>query len=45
MELLTQNSKIKATSKELGVKLMNFGITAYKSQSGKLICPFADRNA
>jgi|TARA_B100001093_G_scaffold433616_1_gene430674 hypothetical protein len=41
MELLTQNSKIKATSKELGVKLMNFGITAYKSLSGRMICPWA----
>ena len=43
MELLTQNSKIKSTSKALGVKLMNFGIVAYKSKSGKLTCPFADK--
>jgi hypothetical protein len=42
MNLLTQNSKIKKTSKELGVKLMNFGIPAYKSASGKLTCPMAD---
>ena len=40
-QLLTQNSKIKKTSKELGVKLMNFGIPAYKSASGKLTCPMA----
>ncbi len=43
MELLTQNSKIKKTSKEMGVRLFNFGITAYKSASGKLTCPFADK--
>ena len=43
MELLTQNSKIKKTSREFGVRLYNFGITAYKSQSGKLTCPFADK--
>tara|TARA_R100000951_G_scaffold16761_1_gene13375 strand:- start:235 stop:840 length:606 start_codon:yes stop_codon:yes gene_type:complete len=43
MELLTQNSKMKKTSKEMGVRLFNFGITAYKSQSGKLTCPFADK--
>ena len=41
-QLLTQNTKIKKTSKELGVKLMNFGIPAYKSASGKLTCPMAD---
>ena len=44
MELLTQNSKIKKTSKKFGVRLFNFGITAYKSQkTGKMICPFADK--
>ena len=42
MNLLTQNSKIKKTSKHFGVKLMNFGIPAYKSASGKLTCPMAD---
>lgn len=41
MELLTQNSKLKKTSKELGVRVFNFGIPAYKSKSGKLTCPFA----
>jgi len=42
MELLTQNSKLKKTSKELQVKVMNFGIPAYKSRrSGKVVCPFA----
>ena len=42
MNLLTQNSKIKKTSKHFNVKLMNFGIPAYKSASGKLTCPMAD---
>jgi hypothetical protein len=44
MDLLTQNSKIKKTSQKFGVRLFNFGITAYKSQkTGKMICPFADK--
>ena len=42
MNLLTQNSKLKKTSKALGVRVFNFGIPAYKSASGKLTCPFAD---
>ena len=42
MNLLTQNTKIKKTGKELGVRLFNFGIPAYKSASGKLTCPMAD---
>lgn len=42
MELLTQNTKLKATSKYLGVRVFNFGIPAYKSSSGKVTCPFAD---
>lgn len=41
MELLTQNTKLKNTSKTMGKRVFNFGITAYKSMSGKLICPFA----
>ncbi len=41
MNLLTQNSKLKNTSKTLGVRVFNFGIPAYKSASGKLTCPFA----
>jgi len=36
------NSKLRKTSKLLGVKVFNFGIPAYKSASGKLTCPFAD---
>jgi len=41
MQLLTQNTKLKNTSKIMGKRVFNFGITAYKSISGKLICPFA----
>ena len=41
MNLLTQNSKLKKTGKELGVRVFNFGIPAYKSASGKLTCPMA----
>jgi hypothetical protein len=42
MNLITQNTKLKKTSKELGVRVFNFGIPAYKSASGKLTCPMAD---
>jgi len=42
MNLITQNTKLKKTSKELGVSVFNFGIPAYKSASGKLTCPMAD---
>jgi len=41
MNLLTQNRKLKDTSKTIGKRVFNFGITAYKSMTGKLICPFA----
>jgi len=40
--ILTQNSKMKKTSKEYGVRLFNFGIPAFKTMSGKLVCPFAE---
>lgn len=43
MNLLTQNSKLKKTSKELGKRVFNFGIPAYKTASGKLTCPMADK--
>ena len=42
MNLLTQNTKLKKTSKVLGLRVFNFGIPAYKSASGKLTCPMAD---
>lgn len=38
MNLLTQNSKIKKTSKYFGVRLFNWTLPAYKSKSGKVIC-------
>lgn len=41
MELLTQNTKLKNTSKELNKRVFNFGITAYKTSKGKTVCPFA----
>lgn len=41
--ILTQNGKLKKTSKETGFRVFNFGIPAYKTQSGKLTCPFADK--
>jgi|13_taG_2_1085334.scaffolds.fasta_scaffold00187_24 hypothetical protein len=41
--ILTQNGKLKKTSKETGLRVFNFGIPAYKTQSGKLTCPFADK--
>jgi hypothetical protein len=43
MNLLTQNSKIKKTSKYFGVKLYNWTLPAYKSKSGKVICAMADK--
>tara|TARA_R110001606_G_scaffold100576_1_gene221086 strand:- start:647 stop:1255 length:609 start_codon:yes stop_codon:yes gene_type:complete len=42
MNLLTQNSKLKKTSKHFDKRVFNFGIPAYKSASGKMTCPFAD---
>ncbi len=41
MNLLTQNAKMKKTSKENKVKIFNFSIPAYKTKSGKKTCPFA----
>lgn len=43
MNLLTQNSKLKKTSKALGLRVFNFGIPAYKSASGRVICAMADK--
>ena len=41
-QVLTQNDKMRKTSKETGTRIFNFGITAYKSHStGKITCPFA----
>jgi len=41
MNLLTQNAKMKKTSKENNAKIFNFSIPAYKTKSGKITCPFA----
>ena len=42
MNLLTQNSKLKKTSKAVGLKVMNFGIPALVDpESGRRTCPFA----
>ena len=40
--IITQNAKIKKTSKKFNTRVFNFGIPAYKSASGKLTCPMAD---
>lgn len=40
--LLTQNKKLKNTSKIAQRRVLNFGIPAYKSETGKVTCPFAD---
>jgi len=42
MNLLTQNAKMKKTSKENNAKIFNFSIPAYKTKDGKVTCPFAD---
>lgn len=40
-QLLTQNGKLKKTSKIVGLKVMNFGIPAFEDDQGKRTCPFA----
>ena len=41
-QVLTQNDKMKKTSKKENIRLYNFGISAYKSYStNKVTCPFA----
>jgi len=43
MNLLTQNQKIKDTGKAINEnKIFNFSIPAYKTNDGKITCPFAD---
>lgn len=39
--LITQNDKLKKTSKLSGFKVFNFGIPAYKSCTGLITCPSA----
>ncbi len=41
-QLLTQNSKLKKTSKAIGARVFNFGIPAFTDpETGKRTCPFA----
>jgi len=41
MKLLTQNAKLKKTSIENNMRVLNFSLPAYKTKSGKTVCPFA----
>ena len=41
MKLLTQNSKLKKTSIENNMRVLNFSLPAYKTITGKVVCPFA----
>ena len=41
MKLLTQNSKLKKTSIENKARVLNFSLPAYKTITGKTVCPFA----
>ena len=40
-QILTQNAKLKKTSKLNNKRVFNFGISAYKTSTGKVTCPFA----
>jgi len=41
MNLLTQNAKLKKTSIENKMRVLNFSLPAYKTITGKTVCPFA----
>ena len=41
MKLLTQNAKLKKTSIENNMRVLNFSLPAYKTITGKTVCPFA----
>ena len=41
MNLLTQNAKLKKTSIENNKRVLNFSLPAYKTITGKTVCPFA----
>ena len=41
MNLLTQNAKLKKTSLENKKRVLNFSLPAYKTETGKTVCPFA----
>jgi hypothetical protein len=40
--ILAQNSKMRKTSKMNDVRLFSFGIPAFKTEDGRVTCPFAD---
>jgi hypothetical protein len=40
-QLITQNGKLKKTSKLTGLRVYNFGIPAFQDSDGKRTCPFA----
>jgi hypothetical protein len=40
-KLLTQNAKIRKTGKKHGISLYNFGIPAFRSETGLITCPAA----
>ena len=39
--LITQNAKLKKTSKLIRLRVFNFGIPAFEDTNGKRTCPFA----
>jgi len=41
MKLLTQNAKLKKTSIENKMRVLNFSLPAYKTIKGQTVCPFA----
>ena len=41
MNLLTQNAKMKKTSIKNNMRVLNFSLPAYKTITGKTVCPFA----
>tara|TARA_R110002012_G_C11633145_1_gene609963 strand:+ start:965 stop:1582 length:618 start_codon:yes stop_codon:yes gene_type:complete len=43
MNLLTQNAKLKKTSIENKMRVMNFSLPAYKTKDNKTVCPFAKK--
>ena len=41
MNLLTQNAKLKKTSEINKMRILNFSLPAYKTITGRTVCPFA----
>lgn len=40
-DLLSSTARLRATGKERGVRILSFGIPAYKDETGRMTCPFA----